>query len=588
MAGTHTFTGSVLYQGTPSQASTNYFVTSPAQPRLRLAKTLLQPADGTAVVSQTVQFEILIENVGETDITTLPLTDDFDDTCLTYIEASSPPDNVDTDRHLILWYDLGRLNVGQSRSVIVDFHADAPCDPALNKSGVTAAVDENGTAVPGVIDSASVVIVDATETPTSTPTGTPTATATPTETPTSTPTATPTHTPTHTPTPTATPTYTPTPGPTSTPTETPTSTPTATPTHTPTPTPTATPTATLTGTPTNTPTPTPYVWPIYLPLLVKRHPIATPTPTRTRTPTATRTPTPQPWVRSGLAGKKVISLALDPTAPEVVYAGTEENGVYKRISCGGGWQQKGLGNQGYLVLAVAPNGHLYAGSWGDGVYKSTDGGGSWTEVNNGLGNLQVHTIAADPSNSQVVYAGICDAGVYKTMNGGGSWQAVSNGLGSLQIRALSVDPTTSQVVYAGTAGMGVYRSNNGGGYWQRKSSGLGDMKVWAVTIDPSSPLIVYAGTSGGVYRSTNRGENWSATGLGVKTKALAVHRSNPQEVYAGTWGSGAHWSDDGGLTWVSVNQGLDNWLVAALALDPVYCHVVYAGTQDGLWERGAR
>ncbi len=183
------------------------------QPALSLTKTLVEPTDGTAVINEMVCFHILIENVGDTDITTLPLVDIYSDGCLSYVSASPWPDSVVDDK--LLWYDLGRLDVGESRTVTVHFSADAPCDPAMNRAGVTTAVDENGSPVPGRIAEATVIIVPPpTDTPTPTPTRTPTETPTPTHTPT------PTETPVSTDTPTATPspTETPTPTPTSTPT----------------------------------------------------------------------------------------------------------------------------------------------------------------------------------------------------------------------------------------------------------------------------------------------------------------------------------------------------------------------------------
>jgi len=250
------------------------------QPRLRLTKTLVEPPGGTAVVSETVRFDVLIENIGATNIITLPMTDVFSDTCLSYVTASPLPNNIVGD--MILWYNLGPLAVGDSMTVTVDFHADAPCDPAVNTAGVTSAVDEYGQPVPPDIDDATVIIITLTATPTPTPTWTPT----------STPTHTPTPTPTWTPTPT--PTWTPTPTPTHMPTPTPTWTPTPTPTHTPTPTPTWTPTPT----PTHTPTPTP-TW--------------TPTPTPTHTPTPTSTPTGTPAAPPGLEMSKRMVSPTDGT-----------------------------------------------------------------------------------------------------------------------------------------------------------------------------------------------------------------------------------------------------------------------------------
>ena len=296
------------YLPTPTPTSTSTPTRTPtatptpkAPPEVSLTKSLLQPVEGSAAISDTVRFQVVVKNIGPSNITTLPLTDVFSDTCMSYVTASPLPDNVVPGQHSLLWYNLGRLNKGQSKTVAVDFHADAACDPATNRAGVTTARDEYGVAVPPVVARATVVIVASTPTPTPTATATDTPTLTPTPTDTATPTATPTETPTLTPTPTATatptdtPTMTPTPAatPTATPTMTPTPTPTPTETPTMTPTATATATATDTATPTDTPTMTPTATPTHTPTPTDT-PTVTPTPTDTATPTDTPTPTATP------------------------------------------------------------------------------------------------------------------------------------------------------------------------------------------------------------------------------------------------------------------------------------------------------
>jgi hypothetical protein len=51
------------------------------------------------------------------------------------------------------------------------------------------------------------------------------------------------------------------------------------------------------------------------------------------------------------------------------------------------------------ALAINPNtpSTLYAGTWGKGVFQSTNSGGSWSAVNTGLGNIDAHALAIDPT-----------------------------------------------------------------------------------------------------------------------------------------------------------------------------------------------
>ncbi len=57
---------------------------------------------------------------------------------------------------------------------------------------------------------------------------------------------------------------------------------------------------------------------------------------------------------------------------------------------------------------------LYAGTAGGGVFKSTDSGGTWAAVNRGLPNLNVNALALDPTGATTLYAGL---------DGGSVWQS---------------------------------------------------------------------------------------------------------------------------------------------------------------------
>ncbi len=173
-------------------------------PGLNLTKSLQTPVGGVATVGDPVVFRILLENSGNTTITTLPLRDTYNSTCLTYVSANPTPDSVVAGQ--LDWNNLGPLAPSNSVEVTVNFTAAQPCNPAVNTASVHDAVDQNGDPVSAPDSSAQVIIVAPTATPTPTPTftNTPTATLTPTPTPTSasTPTWTPTRASTGTPTPT--------------------------------------------------------------------------------------------------------------------------------------------------------------------------------------------------------------------------------------------------------------------------------------------------------------------------------------------------------------------------------------------------
>ena len=83
------------------------------------------------------------------------------------------------------------------------------------------------------------------------------------------------------------------------------------------------------------------------------------------------------WTTHGPEGGIIYALAIDPTAPATLYAGTDSNGVCKSINGGASWTavNAGLTNTTVLALAINPSAPatLYAGTFG-GVFKSSDGG----------------------------------------------------------------------------------------------------------------------------------------------------------------------------------------------------------------------
>jgi hypothetical protein len=64
---------------------------------------------------------------------------------------------------------------------------------------------------------------------------------------------------------------------------------------------------------------------------------------------------------------------------------------------------------------------IYAGTFGSGVYKSIDGGYFWNAASRGLTNLEVYSLAIDPTQPSTLYAGTYHSQVYKSIDGGNTW-----------------------------------------------------------------------------------------------------------------------------------------------------------------------
>jgi hypothetical protein len=155
-----------------------------------------------------------------------------------------------------------------------------------------------------------------------------------------------------------------------------------------------------------------------------------------------------------------LAFATDPSSPSTVYMGTGRvspffgsvsGGLYRSLDGGLRWHARNRGIElstsgSILSVAVAPStpSVLYAGSDEVGVFKSTDGAANWTPVTGGLG-LRVAALAVDPVESSRVYAGT-GTGVFVSDDGGSSW--VDYGPTGAGISQLALDSSDRNTLYA--------------------------------------------------------------------------------------------------------------------------------------------
>jgi photosystem II stability/assembly factor-like uncharacterized protein len=157
------------------------------------------------------------------------------------------------------------------------------------------------------------------------------------------------------------------------------------------------------------------------------------------------------------------------------------------------------------------------------------------------------------------------------INGTGSW-AVEFLLTGQDVRCLAVDPLDTSIVYAGTQGNGVLRSDDLGQSWQQ--AGLPGIIVKSLAVSKSEPGAVYAGTKSppAIFVSRDKGANWSELESFRNTKrwywvspaeppfsayvqAIALSPVNPNVIVAGIEAGAVVRSEDGGQTWTGHRKG---------------------------------
>ncbi|MFQ5691037.1 MAG: WD40/YVTN/BNR-like repeat-containing protein [Gemmatimonadota bacterium] len=270
----------------------------------------------------------------------------------------------------------------------------------------------------------------------------------------------------------------------------------------------------------------------------------------------------------GPVGNRVIAVAGVPGDPLTYYAGAATGGIWKTEDGGIYWRpvfdEEPVGSIGALAVAPSDPNVVWAGtgetfirsnvSVGNGVYRSTDGGKTWSHMGldapSRIGRIVIHP--GDPDLVYVASLGHAhgpqqERGVYRTRDGGRTWEKilfVNAGTGAID---LAMDPNNPRILFAAMWQIEVHQ-------WGRESGGPGS----------------------GIWRSNDGGDTWTRlTGHGLPERpvgkiALCMTRRNSSRIYALIeTGDGVPWhghetdsgelwrSDDGGGSWKLVSHDRD-------------------------------
>lgn len=286
-----------------------------------------------------------------------------------------------------------------------------------------------------------------------------------------------------------------------------------------------------------------------------------------------------------IEGEAVRSLALAPSNPDVLFAGTM-TGVFRSRDAGDSWElisprgHAEIKTVGSLAVDPTDADRLYAGTWHL-PWRTPDGGRSWLPMHTGMINdSDVMTLTVDRSARDVIFATAC-SGIYRSRDGGGSWTKL-RGIPSRnrRTRAFAQDPARAGVLYAGTT-LGLWASEDDGGHWRLLTQE--ELVVNAIVVLPGGALLL--GTDGaGVLRSEDRGTTWAASNDGFSDRSVSrvLFDGTRGRVLAGVLNDRQH----GGVfvasepegPWTPLADGLSGREVTALA---VTADAVLAGTDDG-------
>ncbi|MHB1675229.1 MAG: transcriptional regulator [Acidobacteriaceae bacterium] len=159
-------------------------------------------------------------------------------------------------------------------------------------------------------------------------------------------------------------------------------------------------------------------------------------------------------------------LMQDPNNPNIIYAGTTE-GLYRTADAGKNWALMTPNDIIINDIYVDPKNsqHILMATDRSGVLESGDGSVSFHDDNRGFSERQVSAMVADPTASDTLYVGVLNGkrfgGVFVSKDGGHVWGQLNLGLNNNDVFSLAMSP--GGVLLAG-ASHGFYRLS--GAQWQ--------------------------------------------------------------------------------------------------------------------------
>ncbi|MBI4851472.1 MAG: hypothetical protein HY819_06740 [Acidobacteria bacterium] len=292
-------------------------------------------------------------------------------------------------------------------------------------------------------------------------------------------------------------------------------------------------------------------------------------------------------------------IAVHPKDPKLVYLGgvpllrsTDGGETYSNISIS---QDSGPGlHADQHDIAFDPNDSdtIYVANDG-GIARSRDLGDHWRPLNEGLATLQFQSVAPHPTNKDLAIGGTQDNGTL-LFTGKSEWLNIDSGDGG----QTAIDPNQPKTFYHFFFQLLFARSDDSGEKFVIKIAGLpvnssGEtlertLFYAPLALDQNQSTTLYTGAIR-LYRTTNRGETWSAISSDLTRgsgaiSAIAIAPSNSQTLYVGSSDANVMRTTDSGTTWQVITNGLPNRFVSAFAINdknPQVAYVSFSGFGSG-------
>jgi len=293
-----------------------------------------------------------------------------------------------------------------------------------------------------------------------------------------------------------------------------------------------------------------------------------------------------PWEKT--AGPPGLQTNVIFEANNIVYAGTETQGVYKSIDNGSHWVPANMGIERASISDIIVSGtNLLAAAKSScpiylNIFKSTDNGATWSGTT-GLANNVVHSFAIKGAAVWATFAALpSESGIARSTDNGNTWQVVP----SIITNAGESIVSDNAIIVA--EDNFIWRSTDDGTSWDV----VEQFALTGISSFAKAGTKLFGAATTGIQTSTDNGASWSFEPFSDGAYSFS---SNGSTIYLGS-SSKVFKSTDVGATWIDVSTGLGNGGIKALLFDgtnlfagtPADSAGVYRSTNGGTsWDPAA-